>query len=134
MSATFDHYEIPAMDAARLAAFLQAVFGWRLHGSEATNDPSDSSTARYLRLAAGEEDLPGAPTRVGLAEGLPETLDRPMPVVRLTGETIEACLERVTEAGGRVRLAPRVVGDTGRFAHFEDPEGNAWGLWQPSPS
>ena len=159
MRATLDHFEIPVVDLDRLAAFLEAVFGWVVdeagvssaegpgssgsdhsdHSDRSTRSsrsgrPAGSSGTRYRRLAtAGTEPLaPPSPIRVGLYEGDPGVLDRATPVVRLTGETLEACLARVTSAGGRVVLEPKPIGDTGRFARFEDPEGNPWGLWERS--
>lgn len=129
MRATLDHFEIPVVDAKRLSEFLEAVFAW---------PPEEPASDGYRRLrAAGRGTGPASGAaepqiRVGLYEGPRETLDRPTPVVRIDGEALEGCLDRVTRAGGRVLLAPRPVGATGRFARFEDPEGNAWGLWEPA--
>lgn len=124
MRATLDHFEMPVADAERLAAFLEAVFGWQ----------RESSSPGYLRLAAAEaaRGATEPPMRVGLYEGPAATLDRAMPVVRLAGETLELCLARAREHGGQVLCAPQPVGASGRFARFEDPEGNPWGIWEPS--
>ena len=128
MRATLDHFEIPVADSRLLATFLKKVFRWVV--AESATSPG----GHYCRLGpAGLGPDSGQPAvRVGLFEGSTEVLDRAVPVVRLTGETLERCLERVVSAGGRATLQPKSVGDSGRFARFEDPEGNPWGLWEPS--
>ncbi|MCP4202473.1 MAG: hypothetical protein GY769_11135 [bacterium] len=84
-----------------------------------------------MRATLDHFEIPAA-VRVGLFEGSPEVLDRAVPVIRLDGERLEACLDRVTTAGGSVLLEPMPIADSGRFARFADPEGNRWGLWEPS--
>lgn len=146
MRATLDHFEIPVADSRLLAIFLKEVFHWIVidDGANAGANVCDNSGeesaeasagGRYCRLgpASSGPDSERSAVRVGLFEGPAEVLDRAVPVVRLTGETLEACLERVSLAGGRVTRQPKRVGNSGRFARFEDPEGNQWGLWEPSP-
>lgn len=133
MPATLDHFEIPAADVERLSAFLAEVFGWPAEKSSGDSDhptSADPTAERYVRLRASEGEPGGAVLRVGLYQGPREVLDRALPVVRVTDEILESCLERVTAAGGRVLLEPKSFGDGSRFARFEDPEGNPWGLWQ----
>lgn len=143
MPATLDHFEIPAADSDRLATFLKAVFGWP--ADEPVDEPVDGegdggralkAPVRYRRLVPGSGNAGAAlrQVRVGLFEGSADVLDRPVPVVRLTGETLEVCLERVSSAGGTVLLPPETVGVAGRFARFADPENNQWGLWEPAES
>jgi len=144
--ATLDHFEIPVADSRLLATFLKIVFGWIVidAGANACADVCDNSGEESAEASEGERycrlgpaslgpDSERSAVRVGLFEGPAEVLDRAVPVVRLTGETLELCLERVASAGGRVTLQPKWVGHSGRFARFEDPEGNHWGLWEPSP-
>ena len=135
MRASLDHFEIPVADSRLLAAFLKQVFDWVVEeaGEESAEAPAGG---RYCRLGPPSlgPDEAGSAVRVGLFEGPAEVLDRAVPVVRLTGETLECCLERVASAGGRVTLQPKRIGRSGCFARFEDPEGNHWGLWEPSPA
>jgi len=133
--ATLDHFEIPVEDIERLTRFLETVFEWTVEdGGESPGASTRGTRAgeRYRRLSPRASAVEPAllPTRVGLFQGPRQVLDAPVPVVRVRGETLEACLERVRSAGGRVLLDPQPVGTSGRFARFEDPEGNAWGLWQ----
>ncbi len=137
MRATLDHFEIPVADSARLSAFLEEVFGWIggefVEGLE--NSAGSDSVGRGYRRVAPAWDGPESKqraVRVGLFEGAHEILDRAIPVISLDGETLELCLERVAAAGGQVVLEPMQVASSGRFARFEDPEGNPWGLWERS--
>jgi len=125
--AVLDHYEVPVAHAAALTEFLQEVFGWKNRAP----DPSKSAS----RSAVGGEDRRldtpafAGGTQVGLLEGRPEILKRPIPVARLEGERLETCLERVLAAGGIVVLPPTEIAEGGRFARFLDPEGNEWGVF-----
>lgn len=129
MPAFLDHFELSVSEIDRAGTFFERVFGWR------AGAVSDSLVGRYRRLSAGEA-APGR-VRVGLLEGA-EVLGSgttALPVVRLEGEALESCLERVVEAGGSIVSAPRAVeasdGGSGRFARLADPDGHLWGLWEP---
>lgn len=126
-------------DSDRLATFLETVFGWTVDESvdgERDHGRASEPPVRYRRLAPCSEGEGSArmKVRVGLFEGPADVLDRPVPVVRITGEPLELCLERVRAAGGTVLRPPEPVGASGRFARFADPEGNQWGLWESAPS
>jgi predicted enzyme related to lactoylglutathione lyase len=48
------------------------------------------------------------------------------------GDDLSACLERATEAGGRVLVPKSDIGDgMGFFAHIEDSESNEIGIYSP---
>ncbi|MFQ5525857.1 MAG: VOC family protein [Thermoanaerobaculia bacterium] len=118
LTAELDHFELPVGDADRMADFLGRVFEW------SAKERVDIAAGTYRRVSAGSPDR----VSVGLLEGSAELLDRPLPVVRLEGESLDGCLERVVACGGTVTLEPRKV-EGGRFARFTDPDGHEWGLW-----
>lgn len=120
MRAVLDHFEIPTADAPGLTAFLREVFGWQ-------PSPTNLEHPSYTRLDTAS--FSGG-SRVGLWQGSQELLEAAVPVVRIEGEPLEDCLERVTLAGGMIALAPTPVPGAGRFARFRDPEGNEWGLFE----
>lgn len=139
--ATLDHFELSVTELERTASFLERVFGWT---AGPLSTPGDG---RYLRLRAAGGASESTNVRVGLFE---ETLEAgygrdsavpglsTLPVVRVDGERLEDCLERVNEEGGRIVAAPKEVRDSGRvlgrFARFADPDGHEWGLWEAAGS
>ena len=121
MKARLGHFEIPARDPERAAAFFRRVFDWHA-------EPVDWDGPTYLKLRTSAAN--GDPTVQGgiiAAEGT--AFDRPLPVLHLENDTIEACLERIEAEGGSILEPPRAVGGFGRFARFRDPDGHSWGLW-----
>jgi hypothetical protein len=127
--ATLSLFEIPATDVERSAAFFRAVLGW-----DAVEVAWDGP--RYLRLLPPEAaERPGG----GILERGPRAgrgaplVDRLTVMIRIEGEPLEAVLERVVRAGGAVALAPTAIGDFGRYARFDDPDGNGFGLWSELP-
>ena len=120
--ATLSFFEIPARDPDALAEFFHAVFGW-----DALAVSWDGP--RYLRLLPPRTvEPPGGGILARDASGLVESLTV---MIRIEDEPLEAALGRVAAAGGSITLAPREIGAFGRYARFEDPEGNSFGLWQP---
>jgi predicted enzyme related to lactoylglutathione lyase len=52
------------------------------------------------------------------------------PVITINVEDIDASLDKIVEAGGKVVQKKTAVGDMGHSAYFKDSEGNIMGLWQ----
>jgi len=107
----------PDPDAA--AEFYGGLFGWEL---EDVMPPG--SDAKYLeariggrRAAAISSAMPGAPTTWNTY------------VWTTSADEIAA---KVRDAGGTVVIEPMDVLDAGRMATFTDPEGAAFGVWQPA--
>ncbi len=106
------YLRIPAPDAASLAGFYQAVFGWTTDG-----DPEMPNFADGTRHVIGhfQPDLP-----VGGDAGV-----RPYIYV----ERIDETLGKVGDRGGEVTVPPYPEGDLW-VALFRDPAGNIVGVWQ----
>ena len=118
MRATVSHFEIPARDLERAARFYREVFGWRI-------EPLPWEGHPYFKIRdAGSEGIGG-----GLLPAA-ATTDHPLLVIHLSGITLEECLARVAAAGGAIDKAAEAVGTMGRFARFQDSEGNVLGLWE----
>ena len=107
----------PDPDAAK--EFYGGLFGWEL---EDVMPPG--SDAKYLeariggrRAAAISSAMPGAPTTWNTY------------VWTTSADEIAA---KVRDAGGTVVVEPMDVLDAGRMATFTDPEGAAFGVWQPA--
>ena len=103
-----DYVEFPGVDMAALKAFYGQAFGWRF-----TDYGPD--------YAAFDQGLEGGFTTD--AETRPT-----QPLVVLWADDLDAMLEKVTEAGGRVTL-PIFDFPGGRRFHFADPSGNELAVW-----
>lgn len=106
------YLRIPAPDAASLAGFYQAVFGWTTDG-----DPEMPNFADGTGHVIGhfQPDLP-----VGGDAGV-----RPYIYV----ERIDEALGKVSARGGEVTVPPYPEGNLW-VALFRDPAGNIIGVWQ----
>ena len=105
-----DYLEMPAtggtLDAAK--SFYSRAFGW-------------SFTDYGPTYAAFSEGLDG-----GLQADAGEAPAKPLPV--LYSEDLEATLEAVETAGGKV-VRPIFAFPGGRLFHFTDPAGNELAVW-----
>ena len=126
--ATVSHFEIPARDLERAAAFYREAFGW-------TVEPVPWQGGPYFKIrgAAGKTGIEGGlmPAGSPAAGGV----DQPLLVIHVLPEGTEgaeplaAWLDRIVAAGGEVEQPASRIGDMGFFARFRDPEGNRFGLW-----
>ena len=108
-----DYIEIPVVDVAAAKQFYGSAFGW------AFND--------YGPDYAGIQD----PARPRAEVGGPAKADavRPGgPLVLLFSDDLDASVEAVVSASGRIVNGPYDVPGGRRF-HFTDPSGNELGVW-----
>ena len=103
---------IPAPDAAALAAFYHAVFGWTTDGD--TDMPNFADGTGHV-IGHFQSDLP-----VGGDAGV-----RPYIYV----ERIDEALAKIKVHGGEVTVPPFPEGNLW-VALFRDPAGNIIGVWQ----
>ena len=114
------HFELPADDLPRAAAFYQKVLGW---------ETSAWGDAPYWLVRAGDEAEPGADGALLGRDPLHQG-----PVLIAAVESIEDALDRVRDSGGRVVQDKLPIPGVGWSAYFTDPEGNTVGLFQNDPS
>ena len=107
---TISYFEFAGSSSERLAAFYEAVFGWT---------PSPGPFPGYLSL--------GESSGAGLPGGFREE-EKPEVVLYIEVANLEAALEAVVAAGGRILIPPTLVPGVTHFALFEDPCGNKTGL------
>lgn len=108
------YLEIPANTAEASADFYRAIFGWKVRrrgdGEIAFDDPSGVSG-----------------TWVKESDRTPDERTRTYIMV----DTIAETLEQIVAAGGRVLTPRKEIGaGMGAFAHFADPVGNEFGLYE----
>jgi len=108
------YVEIPATSVEVSAAFYEKVFAWEIRtrgdGERAFNDTTGQVSGTWV-LGREPNSTPGMITYVMV-------------------DDIQATLDRIASAGGRV-ATPRTSLDHGdAFATFLDPAGNLMGLYQ----
>jgi hypothetical protein len=125
------HFEMPAEDRKRMAAFYTKVFGWQtqLLGPEMGN---------YVLAMTTESDATGRPREPGAINGgfFPKTEEKPAqyPSVVIAVEDIREHIKKVNKAGGQVLGEPVEIPGVGWYVSFLDTEGNRVSMLQPSRS
>jgi predicted enzyme related to lactoylglutathione lyase len=123
------HFELPAEDRERMAAFYGSAFGWQtqLLGPEMGN---------YTVVITTESDA-GQSTTPGAINGgfFMKTADAPSqePSVVIAVQDINASLSAIEQAGGTVAGPPQEIPGVGLYGSFHDSEGNRMSLLQALP-
>jgi len=107
-------------DADAAAAFYSRLFGWEVHGG-------DTGDGRGHWMCTLRE-------RAAAAIGSPRPAELSGPAVWGTYvwvDDADAVVRRALAAGGGVALDPFDSLDGGRMAILADPQGAAFGVWQP---
>ena len=110
------HFEIMGKDAIRLQAFYAAAFDWKL-------SPPMPEMGNYSLFDPEGEGVGG-----GIGEGDPRV------TVYIRVADLQAGMERVTQAGGRVLMTATPITDTLTIALFADPSGNTIGMLTEKPA
>jgi len=121
------HFELPAEDRERMAAFYTAAFGWQaqFHGPEMGNYTVVTTT----ESEGGRPTTPGA-INGGLFLRTSDTASH-TPSVVIAVQDIHASLRAVEQAGGTVAGPPQEIPGVGTHAGFRDTEGNRLSMLQP---
>ena len=115
------HFEFPAKDIEKVAAFYRDTFGWNV---EKWDGPVD-----YWGIVTGEESTPG------INGALYQPHDNMSGTINTIGvDDIDAYTGKITAAGGQVVVPKTVVPTAGYIAYATDVEGTVFGLWQDDPS
>jgi predicted enzyme related to lactoylglutathione lyase len=121
------HFEMPAEDRNRMAAFYQKAFGWKVQmlGPEMGD---------YVLVTTAESDVkPGAPAGAINGGFFPKKPDWPAqyPSVVIAVDDIKSAMRRVADAGGKVLGEPMQIPSVGQYVAFFDTEGNRASMLQP---
>ncbi len=122
------HFELPAQDRERMAAFYQAAFGWEteLLGPEMGNYTVVTTTP----VVDGRPAAPGA-----INGGFFLTTSDPAshtPSLVIAVQDMDASIGAVKAAGGTVAEPVQIPG-VGTYASFFDSEGNRGSMLVPLP-
>jgi predicted enzyme related to lactoylglutathione lyase len=111
------HFEIPAAEPERAAAFYKKVFGWSI---EKWPGPME-----YWMVTTGADGAPG------INGGL---LKKQAPTTATTNtigvDSVDKAIDAVNSAGGKLVLPKTSIPTIGYFAYLEDTEGNLFGVMQ----
>ncbi len=121
------HFEIPAQDRDRIAAFYTAAFGSQ---TEQLGEEMGSYT-----VVTTTETTGGRPTAAGEINGgfflRTEDPDSHHPSAAVADA--QAALDAVERAGGTVAGPPQQIPGVGVYGSFKDTEGNRMSVLQPLP-
>jgi|SRR5437588_114311 len=113
------YIEMPAKDARASADFYSRIFGWNVRtrgdGELAFDDSTGNVSGSWI-----------PPRSTGGAEAM---------TTYIMVDSIAEALKKVGAAGGKIRTPFTSIGNDGAgFAIFQDPAGNAVGLYQEAPT
>jgi uncharacterized protein len=115
------HFDIMSEQPETTIEFFSNVFGWTFHKWDGGFE--------YWLIKTGEPGEPGI--NGGLGRGKPVTQDL---VLTITVAGLDATLEQVRAAGGKV-LRPRMpIPGVGWYAGIQAPDGNIFGLMEDDPA
>jgi uncharacterized protein len=123
------HFEMPAEDRKRMAAFYTKAFGWR-------TQQLGEDMGNYVLATTTESDENG-PKKPGSINGgfYTKTDDMPAqyPSVVIAVDDIKESMKKVAQAGGKVLGEPMEIPGVGQYVSFFDTEGNRVSMLQPTP-
>jgi predicted enzyme related to lactoylglutathione lyase len=119
------HFEIPADDPEKLAAFYTGLFGWKIE-----KFPMDGMD--YWGVETVPVDDKQMPVRPGAINGglTKRTMPQQMPTNYVQVESVEEFTAKAKGLGATVLIEKTPVMDMGAFALVVDPQGNPLGLWE----
>jgi uncharacterized protein len=115
------HFEIPAAEPDRAAAFYGKVFGWKFD--------KWAGPTEYWMVTTGTEGTPG------INGGM---MKKPGSIASTTNtigvESVDRAMNAAVEAGGKNIMPKTPIPGVGYFAYCEDTEGNLFGVMQMDPN
>jgi predicted enzyme related to lactoylglutathione lyase len=129
MDHTVVHFEIPADDPERAAAFYRELFGWEIQKWEPAEEQREG--AEYWLVSTVPGDERGQPTRAGVNGGMMRR-QHPghAPVSYFGVESVDDYVRKVLKLGGKVLVPRTQVPGMGAFAWVTDTEGNTFAVWE----
>ena len=122
------HFEMPAENRERMAAFYSTVFGWQ-------SQMLGEDMGNYVTVSTTETDESGRPKMAGAINGgfYPKRDDMPAqyPSLVIAVNDIHESAREVSQAGGQVLGEPTQIPGVGWYVSFTDTEGNRVSLLQP---
>lgn len=117
MKHTICHFEFPASDLKKEQEFLSKLFDWNIGGMP--------GNPNYMLIQTGE-NLGGGIMKRQMKEQ--------HPVFYVAVESVDDYCKKAEGLGGKVVVQRQPVPGFGAFAIIADPEGNAFGIFEPDAS
>ncbi len=123
------HFEMPGDDMERMKKFYESVFSWKINQMGAdfggyvvaqTDETDDKGMLKKTNRINGGFFKKGSNT---LTNG---------PSLVISVDDISEAEKKITEAGGKVLSEVVEIPTIGKYATFEDTEGNRLSVLQPS--
>jgi predicted enzyme related to lactoylglutathione lyase len=109
------HFEIPAVDPKRAAAFYKKTLGWKI---------TQWGTEKYWMVETGAEKEPG------INGGLMVRKDLKTTVNTVDVPNLDKAIKKVLAAGGKVARPKIGIPKMGWLAYCKDTEGNVFGMME----
>ncbi len=118
------HFEIHAADPESAAKFYSAVFDWKITKWDGPFDYWLVATGEGSGIDGGIVRRQGAPPDSGAAVNAY--------VCTVTVASLDETYAAIAANGGTVAVEKQEVPGIGLLAYFKDPEGNIFGVLQPT--
>jgi uncharacterized protein len=116
MAHTLCHFELFADEPAKLAAFYETVFGWKIVDAMEGYMFIDTGGGKGAAGGGIEKNKPG---------------EERVPLNYFLVESIVEYTKKIEKAGGLVLKGKSPVPGFGYFAIIKDPGDNTFGIWEP---
>ena len=113
------HFEILADDPEKAVDFYRSIFGWEIGAWE----PGDEL---YWLVTTGSDEVPG------INGAIMERHFQQAIINTIEVESLDVMFEKIEAAGGKKVHGPNEIPGVGVHAYCADPEGNLFGILQPS--
>ncbi|HEY6967221.1 MAG TPA: VOC family protein [Burkholderiales bacterium] len=111
------HWELMSKAPAKVAAFYEKIFGWKVHHRPEFN--------YRIVDTGGEGGINGGIVRPEREGPWPGNM-----LFYILVDDLAAYRKRVKAAGGKIHVASQAVPGMGKLCLFTDPEGRMMGLWK----
>jgi predicted enzyme related to lactoylglutathione lyase len=115
------HFEIPAAEPDRAAAFYGKVFGWKFD--------KWAGPMEYWMVTTGKDGEPGINGGMMKKPGGISSTTNTIGV-----DSVDGAIAAVLRAGGKNIMPKTPIPTIGYFAYCEDTEGNVFGVMQADPN
>jgi predicted enzyme related to lactoylglutathione lyase len=125
---TVVHFEIPANDPEKLAAFYKTLFGWSVQKM-----PMGEMGDYYMfeTRAGTAQNMEKAMSTQGANGGMMKKMSPSQrPVNYMMVESVDDFSRKIQNLGGKIITPKTPIPNMGAFAVALDPEGNAFGIFE----